>query len=81
MLKFQTGDSVVLVINAQTLTARVRLASASGRSLMLEFEDEALRLPNGGIVAEMLPVMLTDAGGWIEILTRSPLELRPQEPS
>lgn len=75
-MTFHTGDLVVLVLNTQTVDAWVELASANGRSLMLAF-DEALRLPNGGVVAERLPVMRGSDGHWREIVTGAALELRP----
>ena len=65
----KTGDLVSISYDGRTVAGVVTLASANGRSLVLEFEAVM-----GGYLGSM-PVLMDDAGVYRDLRRREPVEL------
>jgi hypothetical protein len=71
---FKTGDPISIGYGERRIIGRVRLASANGRSLMLEFEGIL-----GGHVG-MMPVLLGEDALFRSIVTQEVVQLRRPAP-
>lgn len=60
--------------------AVVQLASANGRSVALQLED-AVRLPDGGIIAGILPLLIDYDKETVTGLMGEEYEMEPSDPS
>jgi hypothetical protein len=65
------GDRVLVSAHGQVrVEATVILASANGRSLMLEFPGGLFRLIDAGAYVGTMPVLQQDDGRWIELINQ-----------
>lgn len=74
----QRGDRVRVSAHGQEkVIATVTLASANGRSLMLEFPGGLFGLVDAGAYIGAMPVLQQDDGRWIELINQREIQIEP----
>lgn len=69
------GDMLILRYDNQVMRCRVELASDNGRSLLVEFADDALRLADGYSLAFGAPILRDETGIYRCLLDGHPVIL------